>query len=94
MNKYFKYRFKTINELEIQYGTDWRGVVGFSISGEMDFLCGTIYVVDISEKTYNNFAKSDRWFDGSYCDWYINAKMLKLRTFEPNYKPKKFSREI
>ncbi len=94
MNECFKYRFKTEEEFIKEYGENWRWKVGFTTSGSMDFLCGTIYEKSISEETFMNFANGDFWIIDSYCGWNISTNMLKKRILEPNYKSKKFSREI
>ncbi len=94
MNEKYLYRFKTEEEFINEYGKDWRKVIGFNYTGKMDYLCGLIYEVELSKKEYQDRIDNNRWFGLLYHNRGISPKMLKLRTFEPNYKPKKFSKEI
>jgi hypothetical protein len=94
MKEKFLYRFKTIEELKNEYGEDWRGIVGFNVVGNMDFLCGTVCEVELSKERFEYNKKNDLWFIQCYYEWGINPKMLKLRIITPNYLPKKFVRDI
>ncbi len=94
MNEKYLYRFKTEDEFIKEYGEDWRLKVGFNFTGKMDYLCGTIYEIELSKREYQDRIDNDTWFRYFYYYWRICPKMLKLRTMIPNYSPKKFARDI
>jgi hypothetical protein len=99
MNKiYYPYKIKTKEEFISDYGDDWRECSkDFSFILAMDYLLGTTLKLtsdELKEKwivSNNTSQKYLKIFENSEL-WYISELYLVLQT--PNYKPKKFIREI
>jgi len=97
MNKDFKYRVKTLEEFEIEFGQDWRGIVKCSFSDDMDYLLGT----DINYNCYKRVLVRDKIIFGGvfqvpgetgsgYTSWNVSEQMVKKIKICPSYNPKKF----
>jgi hypothetical protein len=89
MNSQYKYRFKTEEEFIKEYGNDWRSKVGFS--KKMDHILGTVLRMNVSEKDFS-ILSTVYWLKYKYFGWNISIMMVK--EIAPNYKPKKFIKEI
>ncbi len=89
----YKYRFKTEEEFIKEYGENWRDYTDWNSHGEMDYLFGKKLDQDFPENSYDMVIE-DHEDDTWYNTWYINRKMLVRYPVIPDYKPKKFSREI
>lgn len=86
MKERYPYRFKTKQELEKEFGINWRLHAQFNSEGQMDYLCGTEYPYFSSE--YSSHLPS-------IYIWGIRWKMLtKNIPITPNYNPRKINREI
>ncbi len=99
MKKIYPYRFKTQAEFIEEYGSEnWRDCgKDFAFITLMDHLLGTSLKLtsdELKEKwivSNNTSYKYLKIFDNNEV-WYISETYLVLQT--PNYKPKKFTREI
>ena len=67
----WKYRFKTEDEFEHEYGNEWRNYVGWNKNGSMDRLFGE----DLEEHIGDNFA-GELYVFGVLQSWYIIKDML------------------
>jgi hypothetical protein len=87
MSTKIKYRFKTEIEFEEEFGEDWKKLLGWNINGGMNYLFGIV----ISEYIITDRIYSFIRYDG----WWINTDMVVVvPTLIPDYRPKKFTREI
>jgi hypothetical protein len=90
MSNQYKYRFRTEEEFIKQFGQDWRPKLGFF--NDMDYLLGMVLRLDVDEKDFNYFGY---WLRDKYQGRLISHSMvIEIKSIEPNYKPKKFIREI
>ena len=97
MNKMFKYRIKTLEEFQTEFGRDWR-CVRASFAYEMDYLLGT----DIDYKYYNHILDDNGYLipnikftipalkDENYDRQELSNEMLIRINLIPLYKPRKF----
>jgi hypothetical protein len=92
-----EYRVKTEEELITEYGENWINCVseGVGWNNQMFDILGKDYPckdIDISNLS------NDDWlsiYDNYHCNWTITKRFLIKKSKRiPNYKPKKFSREI
>ena len=85
MYKPYPYRFKTIEELEKEHGSDWRCAICFNDEGRMDFLCGKIFPFHSIEENESIMYES----------WAIGLMMLtENEKCTPSYKPKKMIKSL
>ena len=97
MNRSFKYRIKTFEEFQTEFGEDWRSVRA-SFAHDMDYLLGT----DIDYKYYNHVLDDGGYLIpnirftipslrcGSLHTWELSNEMLIRINLIPLYKPRKF----
>jgi len=85
MYKPYPYRFKTLEEFQKEYGSDWRGAACFNDEGRMDFLCGTVFP----------FYDVEDGVSLMYKNWAIDKIMLTINEkCTPSYKPKKMDKTL
>ena len=99
-SKWWTYRFKTEEEFIKQYGGEWKTKAGWGYE-HMDYLLGSVLEYDfpddldeielpIDDETHKLYE-----IPNNRTVWYIDRDMLTKNNKQiPNYKPKKFSREI
>jgi hypothetical protein len=95
---YYPYRIKTEEEFIKEYGEKWRVCCDeFSFINDMDYLLGK--TIELSEEKINSSIKTlynTKYFTILKSDvheyWFISMKYIIKKI--PNYKPKKFIREI
>ena len=96
MNRRYKYRFKTLEEFESEFGDNWRAVK-CSFAYEMNYLLGT----DVDYECYkdeliNDELSSESVFQvggepgSGYRGWNISGQMVKKIKIGPSYEPRKF----
>jgi hypothetical protein len=102
----YPYRFKTEEEMIKEYGEDWRDADNTSLDPNwtdtsmsddgMDNLLGTEYPYNENELDKGSYRpRRERFIDKNGNDWAIGWWMLtKNKLLKPNYKPKKFKREL
>ena len=83
----YKYRFKTEEEFEKEFGEDWCSLIesGWNDAGHMNYLLGIDYPYEIL--TINSYLKT---VDG----WCISKDMLIKKQLIPSYEPRKLDRTI
>jgi hypothetical protein len=88
MSVQHKYRFKTEEEFIKEYGNEWRFHHTIIFNYDMDYLLGTDFIwgfIDGYECVH---------IPGPMGGWNIHKSFLLKKLEEPNYKPKKFIKEI
>jgi hypothetical protein len=91
MDTRFKYRFKTLTELEKEYGPNFRSIAGFNTEGYMDHLLGN--PVEVPNGYVDEDGKISSTFeivDDNNQRWAVFNTMLTDYIGKPSYKPKKF----
>jgi len=101
MKKEYPYRFKTEEEFIKQYGVNYmfssRDIGAFYWNSDMNKFFGKDYPYDINlEKVVRNEDEDeDEDIIIPDCDgWCISPDMLVKKIIVPNYKPKRFIKEI
>ena len=98
MNKiYYPYRFRTEEEFEKDFGSNWYAIIIYNWNSEMDCMLGTdleitdqIFLDEILDKSNTSYTMQI-----FYHSWWISKDMIvKNKPKIPSYKPKKIKREI
>ena len=91
-NIWYPFRFKTLEELEEEYGYEWEDHFNSGWNPDMNILLGTVYPYPESELNFDSSQpRTDRFTAPDSQDWSIDWNMLtKNKKTIPSYQPKKF----
>ncbi len=84
----YPYRFKTEKEFIESFGSEWRNRVMYTFPSCMNYLLGTDYPYELSDREF------ERDYINDVSGYSISSGMLVTKRKRPSYEPRKIIRDI